>query len=268
MKVVCFNINGIRAHDQQLLAVHQQLEPDIIGLQEIKVMDDLFPKDLLSKHYHIVHYGQKSFNGVALYSKYEPEQVIYGFPWYEQQEEQKRLITIDITHPELGKLRIVNAYFPQGDNINNDVKFPNKRVFYHDMFRFIKECPKDRRLIIMGDYNISPLDSDIGIGVINARRWLRTGKCSFQPEERQWMQELYNLNMVDTFRHLYPEAIGMYSWFDYRSGMINDGRGLRIDLIMCSQDLVGNVRQAGIDLDIRRMEKPSDHAPVWTVFKA
>lgn len=135
------------------------------------------------------------------------------------------------------------------------------------MFKFIEMCPADRKLIIMGDYNISPLDTDIGIGPINARRWLRTGKCSFQPEERGWMDKLYTLGMVDTFRVIVPkEETGHYSWFDYRSKMIEDGRGLRIDLILCSKELVEAVKDVGIDLDIRRMERPSDHAPVWTTF--
>lgn len=266
MKVVSFNINSVRAHLEQLLAVDQQIQPDIIGLQEIKVHSDDYPEEVLAENYHIYHFGQKTHYGVAIYTKYEPEQVYYGFPG-DAPDAQRRLITIDIDHPTFGKLRVINGYFPQGDNINNEVKFPAKRKFYADLVEYIKQTPTGYKLIIMGDYNISPTDKDIGIGAVNARRWLRTGKCSFQPEEREWMDKLYALGLVDTFRIANPEIDDKYSWFDYRSKGIEENRGLRIDLIMCSQELSEHVADSDIDLEIRRMDKPSDHAPVYTLFK-
>lgn len=267
MKVVSFNINSVRAHMEQLTAVHEQLSPDIIGLQEIKVHSDFYPEEVLAEHYHIYHFGQKTHHGVAIYSKFEPEAVYYGFPT-DDEDAQRRLITLDINHPELGKLRVINGYFPQGENIHTTDKFPAKRKFYKDLFKFIEDTPSERKLIIMGDFNISPLDADIGIGQVNARRWLSSGKCSFQPEEREWMDVLYNYGLVDTFRVLHPDVRGKYSWFDYRSKGFYDNRGLRIDLIMCSKELAENVVSSDIDLEIRAMEKPSDHAPVYTVFKA
>lgn len=118
----------------------------------------------------------------------------------------------------------------------------------------------------MGDYNICPYDLDIGIGAINARRWLSTGKCSFQPEEREWMQKLFSLNLVDTYRHLHPEVDDQYSWFDYRSDGFADNRGLRIDLILASPELAAQATESGISYEIRGMDKPSDHAPVFTKF--
>ncbi|RIY31076.1 exodeoxyribonuclease III [Psittacicella hinzii] len=266
MKVVSFNINSVRAHLDQLMAVHEQMQPDIIGLQEIKVHSDNYPEEVLAEDYHVYHFGQKTHYGVAIYTKIKPENVYYGFPT-DSEDAQRRLITIDIDHPNLGKLRVINGYFPQGDNINNDVKFPAKRKFYADLVEYIKQTPEGYKLIIMGDYNISPKDIDIGIGAVNARRWLQTGKCSFQPEEREWMDQLYALGLSDTFRLVNPEIEDKYSWFDYRSRGIEENRGLRIDLIMCSAELNAHVESADIDLDIRRMDKPSDHAPVYTVFK-
>ncbi|RIY35061.1 exodeoxyribonuclease III [Psittacicella gerlachiana] len=266
MKIVSFNINSVRAHMEQLLAVHSQLQPDIIGLQEIKVHSNDYPEEVLAQDYHIFHFGQKTHYGVAIYSKYEPENVYYGFP-HDDEQAQRRLITIDINHPQFGKVRVINGYFPQGDNIGNEIKFPAKRKFYADLMEYIKQTPTGYKLIIMGDYNISPQDIDIGIGAVNARRWLRTGKCSFQPEEREWMDQLYSLGLVDTFRIVNPDLDDKFSWFDYRSKGIEENRGLRIDLIMCSQDLSAHVASSDIDLNIRRMEKPSDHAPVYTVFK-
>lgn len=265
MKVVSFNINSIRARLDQLQAVHDLIKPDIIGLQEVKVHSDQYPADFLAQDYHVFHYGQKSYNGVALYTKYEPLAVHYGFP-DDEPDAQRRVITIDIEHPQLGKVRVINGYFPQGESIKHEVKFPLKRKFYHDLFKFIAATPEGYQLIIMGDYNICPYDLDIGIGAINARRWLSTGKCSFQPEEREWMQKLFSLNLVDTYRHLHPEVDDQYSWFDYRSDGFADNRGLRIDLILASPELAAQATESGISYEIRGMDKPSDHAPVFTKF--
>jgi len=117
----------------------------------------------------------------------------------------------------------------------------------------------------MGDMNVAPLDADIGIGDDNARRWLRTGKCSFLPEEREWLQMILDWGLFDAYRLIHPEQQDCYSWFDYRSrGFEREPkRGLRIDLILVSAPLRERLRDAGIDYDIRALERPSDHCPVW-----
>jgi exodeoxyribonuclease III len=121
----------------------------------------------------------------------------------------------------------------------------------------------------MGDMNISHQDIDIGIGEENRKRWLRTGKCSFLPEERVWLNDLLNWGLKDTYREHYPESNEFFSWFDYRSGGFEDNpkRGLRIDLILATESLQARCAGAGIDYDIRAMEKPSDHCPIWATFK-
>lgn len=119
----------------------------------------------------------------------------------------------------------------------------------------------------MGDMNISPTDLDIGIGEENRKRWLRTGKCSFLPEEREWMERLLGWGLVDTYRHAWPEKNDQFSWFDYRSKGFDDNRGLRIDLLLASKPLAERCEETGIDYEIRSMEKPSDHAPVWAKFR-
>jgi exodeoxyribonuclease-3 len=120
----------------------------------------------------------------------------------------------------------------------------------------------------MGDLNISPEDIDIGIGEQNKKRWLRTGKCSFLPEEREWLGNLTSWGLSDTFRSLHPHTNDRYSWFDYRSRGFDDKpkRGLRIDQIWATQSLNNKLLDAGIDYEIRGMEKPSDHAPIWSSF--
>jgi len=165
---------------------------------------------------------------------------------------------------------VINGYFPQGESIQHEVKFPAKRRFYADLMRYLEEnFTQESNLIIMGDMNISPEDTDIGIGEPNRKRWLKSGKCSFQPEEREWYDKLLGWGLQDSFRLLQPDASDVYSWFDYRSKGFDDSpkRGLRIDHILVTPPLATRVANAGVSYDIRGMEKPSDHAPIWTEFK-
>lgn len=265
MKIISFNINGLRARPHQLEAIINQYQPDILGLQEIKVADEAFPYELVEQFgYHIFHYGQKAHYGVALLTKQAPNAVRKGFPT-DSEEAQRRIIMADFdTH--LGSLTVINGYFPQGESRQHDTKFPAKQKFYQDLLHYIQQDLPCENLVIMGDMNISPTDLDIGIGEESRKRWLRTGKCSFLPEERQWYQALYNEGLVDTFRHLNPEADDKFSWFDYRSKGFDDNRGLRIDHILANQALAQRCVNAGIALDIRAMDKPSDHAPIWAEF--
>lgn len=113
----------------------------------------------------------------------------------------------------------------------------------------------DEQLIVMGDINISPIDSDIGIGEPNRKRWLKTGKCSFQPEEREWLKTLLDWGFEDTFRKLYPEVNDRFSWFDYRSRGFDDNRGLRIDVILATPSLAQKCIESGIDYELRGIEK-------------
>jgi exodeoxyribonuclease-3 len=118
----------------------------------------------------------------------------------------------------------------------------------------------------MGDMNISSTDLDIGIGEANRKRWLQTGKCSFLPEEREWLNELLAWGLVDTWRSQNPDSNEHFSWFDYRSRGFDDNRGLRIDLLLATPVLQQRLQHTGIDYQIRNMEKPSDHAPIWAEF--
>jgi exodeoxyribonuclease-3 len=123
-------------------------------------------------------------------------------------------------------------------------------------------------LVVMGDMNIAPQDVDIGIGEDNAKRWLKTGKCSFLPEERDWYQRLLDWGLADSYRVCHAERDDLFSWFDYRSrGFETDPkRGLRIDHILATAPLLSQCRDAGIAYDIRGMERPSDHCPIWADF--
>jgi exodeoxyribonuclease-3 len=229
MKIVSFNINGLRARPHQLAALIEKHQPDVIGLQETKVHDDQFPlEEVRALGYHVYFHGQKGHYGVAMLSRKEPIAIHKGFAT-DEEDAQRRFIWGTFADANGVPVTIMNGYFPQGD------------------------------------VNISPEDCDIGIGPDNMKRWLKTGKCSFLPEEREWMARLKNWGLTDSYRHLNPDVTDMFSWFDYRSRGFEDEpkRGLRIDVILASHGLLPRVKAAGVDYELRGMEKPSDHAPIW-----
>ncbi|GAA5523561.1 exodeoxyribonuclease III [Microbulbifer aestuariivivens] len=270
MKVVSFNVNSIRARLHQLEALVENHAPDIIGLQETKVTDEEFPVDAVRDlGYEVIFFGQKTHYGVAMLSRLPFLERQYGFPG-DDAEAQRRLVAgkFDIGASE--PLTVINGYFPQGENREHPTKFPAKRKYYADLSQYLDQhCKPEAPVLVIGDMNISPTDLDIGIGEPNRKRWLRDGKCSFLPEEREWLQKVEGWGLVDTFRQLHPETSDIFSWFDYRSRGFDrePKRGLRIDLILASQPLAGCCIDAGVDYDIRGMERPSDHAPVWAKFQ-
>jgi len=265
MKFVSFNANGIRARLHQIEALLNLHAPDVIGIQETKVEDGQFPlAQLQEMGLHIEFFGQKSHYGVALLSRQKPLRVAMGLAGG---DEQKRLISADYALADGGTVSVINGYFPQGESRDHPVKFPNKAKFYQDLLQLLQQqYQPGQNLILMGDMNVAPLDNDIGIGEDNAKRWLRTGKCCFLPEERQWLQELSAWGLVDSYEQQHPQdGAQRSSWFDYRSGgfSANPRRGLRIDLILATPAVNNRQRACEIDQDIRAMEKPSDHCPVW-----
>ena len=268
MKIVSFNINSIRARPHQIEHLRDTIDPDVIGLQETKVDDPEFPIEVINElGYHAEFWGQKGHYGVAILSKVKPINTVKGFI-NDSNEDQKRFIQSKFTY---GKKEIIvmNGYFPQGENINHETKFPKKIKFYDDLRSHISDLKKnEKNLIIMGDFNVSPEDIDIGIGENNRKRWLQTGKCSFLPEEREWLENFKDFGLYDSYRCLYPEENNTFSWFDYRSKGFDDNpkRGLRIDHLWVTKSLKDLISSSEIDYEIRGMEKPSDHAPVWTKF--
>ncbi|WP_166259997.1 exodeoxyribonuclease III [Marinobacter salicampi] len=269
MMFVSFNVNSIRTRMHQLEAVIEAHQPDFIGLQETKVSDADFPLEAIEAlGYHVHFHGQKTHYGVALLSRIPPDRIIKGYPG-DDGDAQKRLIT---GHFTIGSqmLTVINGYFPQGESRDHPIKFPAKQKFYADLMTYLDELDDtDTNLVVMGDMNISPTDQDIGIGADNAKRWLRSGKCSFLPEEREWLGQIESRGLTDTFRHLNPVECDTFSWFDYRSrGFEREPkRGLRIDLIMANEVLLPKIRAAGVSYEVRAMERPSDHCPVWAEFE-
>lgn len=266
MRIVSFNVNGIRARPHQLEALRDTYDPDIIGLQEIKVQDQDFPVEMVEDlGYHVEFHGQKGHYGVAILSKQAPKEIFKNFP-DDAVDAQRRIIGGHFADSKGKPLTVINGYFPQGESLHHETKYPHKRRFYQQLTAMLEnDFDASQQVMVIGDMNIAPLDLDIGIGDTNAKRWLRDGKCSFLPEEREWMQRLQSWGLYDTYRTVNPEMDDRYSWFDYRSKGFDrePKRGLRIDLLLATKGLNEKVKDAGIAYDIRAMEKPSDHCPIW-----
>jgi exodeoxyribonuclease-3 len=265
MKIVSFNVNSLRQRLHQLQCVIDKHAPEFIGLQETKVQDHEFPLESLNEMgYQVIYMGQKTHYGVALLSRQVCCKPCYGFPG-DTEDAQKRFIGGEFQVNGESML-VFNGYFPQGESRDHAIKFPAKQRFYEDLIQFLAGYDMSRsKLIVMGDYNIAPQDLDIGIGEDSTKRWLKTGKTSFLPEEREWFQSLSNLGLHDGFRLCNASEDACFSWFDYRSKGFDrePKRGLRIDHLLVSELLKPTVVNAGVDYDIRAMEKPSDHAPAW-----
>ena len=269
MKVVSFNVNSVRSRLHQLRALVDAHAPHVIALQETKVTDAEFPVEALRElGYEAAFAGQKTHYGVATLSRTPPRDVSVGFA-NDAEDAQRRLITATVTSPGGTDVTVVNGYFPQGEKRDHPVKFPAKERFYADLLaKLEREHSPEEPLVLLGDFNVAPLDVDVGLPPESVRRWLRTGSTSFLPEEREWLARLARLGLEDSYRALYPERDDRHSWFDYRSRGFErtPRRGLRIDHVLVTAPLRAALVDAGIDEDIRAMEKPSDHCPVWASF--
>lgn len=269
MTLISFNINGIRARLHQLEELLGKYKPTLVGLQETKVQDSEFPEQAVRDlGYHPYYHGQKGHYGVALLTREPLEDVQYGVP-SDGEDAQRRMIIGRLRDADGQPLTVLNGYFPQGENREHPVKFPAKEKFYQDLQHYLqRHHDANENLAIMGDFNISSTDRDIGIGEANRKRWLREGKTSFLPEEREWWQRLIDWGLEDTFRCQYPDTDDVFSWFDYRSrGFERDPRrGLRIDTVLATKPLVERLTDCGVDYEMRAMQRPSDHCPVWSRF--
>ena len=260
IRIICFNINGLRARPHQLKALKEKYDPDIIALQEIKVSDEDFPDQIPTElGFNYYNYGQKGFHGVAIFSKQPPISVIKGLEGGED-ESQKRYIQCDYD-TNVGIVSVCNSYFPQGENRKHPDKFPYKDRYYKRITKHIESLSTN--VVLTGDFNIAPNKNDIGMNEDGIKRWLSQGHTAFLPEEIEWYKKLTDLGLVDIWRERNPNSTKC-SWFDYRSrGFDQDPkRGLRIDHFLLSKDVQEKYINSEIDHELRAMEKPSDHCPV------
>ena len=254
MKIITWNVNSIRTRLERVLALLERHQPDLLCLQETKVTDDVFPRDVIAEAgYRAEVFGQKTYNGVALLSREELSDVSRGIPG-DPVPEQARAI-----HATIGDLRVMNLYVVNGKAVG-DPKYDIKLSWLDALCGWItSEHRPQQKLLLVGDFNIAPEDRDVH----DPERWKDKVLCS-QPE-RDRLHTLLEWGTVDLFR-LHEQGADFHTWWDYRMGAFPRGWGLRIDLALGTEPVANACRSVEIDRDERKESsgpgKPSDHAPV------
>ena len=253
MKIAAWNVNSLKVRLPHLLDWLATENPDVICLQELKLEDDKFPRaEIEAAGYHAAFSGQKTYNGVALISRHPIEDVCLGNPHYP--DAQKRLISGTING-----VRVVSAYMPNGQAVGSE-KYAYKLAWLEGLITWLgEELKAHPQLALCGDYNIAPDDRDVH----DPKRWAGEILCS-EPE-RHAFQRLLDLGLADSFR-LFEQPEKTFSWWDYRMLGFQKNLGLRIDHILLSRPLAERCTAAGVDRAPRKLERPSDHAPVWATL--
>ena len=254
MKIATWNVNSLNVRLPQVqnwLADHR---PDILALQELKLDQDKFPAAALQMMgWHSVWSGQKTYNGVAIISRSELQDVHTGLPTLPD-DPQRRVIATTVNG-----VRIVNVYCVNGEALDSP-KFQYKEQWFAALTEFLRnELSRHEKLVLLGDFNIAPTDADC----YAPEKWHEKILCS--SIERQWFQNLLDLGLTDSLRQIHPEG-AFYTWFDYRGAMFQRKQGLRIDHILTSRAMASALQDVQVDYDTRALERPSDHAPVWAQF--
>jgi len=252
--VASWNVNSLKVRLPQVLDWLAEHPVDVLGLQETKLTDDKFPHvELQQAGYHAICSGQPTYNGVALLSRQPPTEVLLEPP--ELGDEQRRIIAASY-----GDVRVINLYVVNGKAVD-DEKYHYKLDWLQRIERWIAaELQQHQRLIVMGDFNIAPADDDVH----DPQAWHEQILCS--SAERERLQALFDLGLRDTFR-LFPRDGKLFSWWDYRQAAFRRDLGLRIDLILASTALAEQCVSCEIDKQPRKLERPSDHAPVVASFQ-
>lgn len=260
MKLATFNINGIKARIEALPAWLREANPDVVCLQEIKSVDDAFPRDLFEDMgYRVETHGQKSFNGVAILSKLPLEDVTRGLPG-DESDEQARWIEATVIG-ETRALRVCGLYLPNG-NPAPGPKYDYKLAWMARMEARVQALlATEEPLAFCGDYNVIPDPQDAA----KPEAWATD--ALFLPQSRAAYRRLLNLGLTDAFRARDPRP-GQYSFWDYQAGAWERNNGIRIDHLLLSPHCADLLRDAGIDKGVRGGEKPSDHVPVWVELAA
>ncbi|OQM75765.1 exodeoxyribonuclease III [Manganibacter manganicus] len=255
MKIVTWNINGVRARIGNLVHWLNESQPDIVCLQEIKSVDEQFPRaEIEALGYNVETHGQKGFNGVALLSKLPFDEVNRRLPGNDE-DEQARFIE-GVFSTDKGALRVVSLYLPNGNPIDDPVKFPYKLAWMERLERWATDrMALEEALILAGDYNVIPEPMDAR----NPEAWL--GDALFQPETRQAFRRLKNLGFTEAVRAV-TDASETFTFWDYQGGAWQKNNGIRIDHLLLSPEAANRFSAASIEKHVRAWEKPSDHVPV------
>lgn len=249
-KLASWNVNSLKIRLTQVLEWLDSTQMDVLALQETKLIDEHFPVEAFTaKGYHVAFIGQKTYNGVAIISRYPLSEVLTSVP--DLDDTQRRILAVTVAG-----IRLINLYVPNGSEPNSD-KYQYKLGWLQKITAFIEQqlmlYPK---LAVVGDFNIAPEDRDVH----DPKEW--EGCVLVSPPERDAFDQLLQLGFYDSFRNFTQEE-QIFSWWDYRAASFRRNRGLRIDHILLSTDLNGLCQRSMIDKEPRKTERPSDHAPVW-----
>ncbi|WP_420450506.1 exodeoxyribonuclease III [Ilumatobacter sp.] len=251
MRIVTWNVNSLRARQERVEEWLDDVEPDVVLLQETKLADDAFGALAFeSRGYASAHHGQGQWNGVAILSRVGLDDVVAGFAGDGDPDPDARLATATC-----GGVRVSSVYVPNGRSLDDD-HYTYKLWWLGRLLEHLDvDTSSDGQVVVGGDFNIAPDDRDV---------WdpdVLVGATHGSPAERDRLAELESWGLIDVFREFH-DADRVFSWWDYRRGDFHQGRGMRIDLLMCSASVVERARWSAIDRNARKGKQPSDHAPV------
>lgn len=254
MLLATWNVNSVLARLPQVMRWLDTVQPDVLCMQETKCTDDKFPTLFFQERgYHCHLFGQQSYNGVAILTRETCDTRHRGYP-DDDATAQSRLITTNVNG-----IDIINVYIPNGQAVGSE-KYAFKLAWMerlHDFFA--SHYDSTTPVLLCGDFNVAPEDRDVH----DVRLW--NGRIMFSEGEHAALQRIKDWGFTDAFR-LHTEAGGHFTWWDYRAGAFRRNLGLRIDHVWISEPLVGRSVRTWIDLEPRKWEKPSDHAPVLAEF--
>jgi exodeoxyribonuclease-3 len=250
MKIATYNVNSIGARLPVLLHWLASSKPDVACLQELKTTDEKFPVDAIREvGYEAVWHGQKAWNGVAILAREKPQETCRGLPG-DPDDTQSRYIEAIVSGITVGCL-----YLPNG-NPTPGPKFDYKLKWFERFIEHARALIGKGSVVLAGDYNVIPTEHD----VYKPERWV--DDALFLPETREAYRRLLAQGWTDALRHLYPKET-IYTFWDYMRGAFTRNAGLRIDHLLLSPELAPRLVTAGVDKEVRAMEKTSDHAPTW-----
>ncbi len=253
MLIATFNVNSIKARLPRILEWLEEAKPDIALLQELKCVDDDFPRlEIEGLGYQAAVHGQKTYNGVAILSRHPIEDVTRGLPG-DEGDPQSRYIEATIQG-----LRVASIYLPNGNPVDSE-KYPYKLRWMERLCDHIRTSvlPREIPTVLGGDYNVCPTDDD----VYDPVGWANDALCL--PDSRNRFRRLLNLGLTEAYRALHPHEAHRYSYWDYVKGRWQKDEGVRIDHLLLSPQAADRLVACDIDKTPRAKEKPSDHTPVW-----
>ncbi len=255
MRIATWNVNSIRQRTEHLAAWLAERKPDIVCLQEIKCVDDAFPRQAFeSLGYNLAVHGQKTFNGVAILSRFKFDEVTSGLPG-DDTDDHARFLEVAVS-TATGVVRVASIYLPNGNPPDTD-KYAYKLNWMKRLSHYAQErLQLEEPLILAGDYNVIPTAADVH----NPALWVND--ALFLPQTREAFRSFASLGLTDAIRAVSDDP-GLYTFWDYQAGAWQKNWGIRIDHMMLSPQAADRLTTAGIDKHVRSWEKPSDHVPVY-----